>query len=167
MDRRDGGPGTAIEQKAARLLTALAGAFILVMMVLTGVDVAGRYLFAAPVSGVFEITEFALGLSAFAALPVVALRRGHISADLLTGFMGRPARRALASVAELAGLVLFCLLAWQLWLEAARTAGYGTTAGVLRLPVAPFVFAAAGLAALTAGAHALMLVRGLTGRVMV
>nr|WP_306308802.1 TRAP transporter small permease [Flavimaribacter sediminis] len=125
------------------------------MMLLVGVDIVGRHIASMPVTGAIELTEFAMGIAIFAALPSVALRNAHIRADLLSGNLGRRGRRVLEIASEIVGTLLFAALAWRLWIEGITVAGYGTTAGVLRLPLAPLTFYASALCALSALTHLL------------
>ncbi len=53
------------------------------MMVLTCVDVVGRYFLSRPIFGAFEITEMLLAALIFAGLPLVTLRNEHVTVDVL------------------------------------------------------------------------------------
>lgn len=145
-----------------RLLVGVSAATVLFMMALTGVDVVGRHVLDAPVAGAFELTEFAMAIGVYSALPVVTLRRAHVAADLFGTRLGPGARRAQRGLADLLGTLAFAAIAWRLVLEGLETAEYGTTAGTLELPLAPLSFYAAALSALTALVFAAHLV-GLTG----
>ena len=62
------------------------------LVVLTVVDVVGRYALSAPAPGATELTEFGVAALVFAALPAVTWRGGHVAVDLLDRFVP-PARR--------------------------------------------------------------------------
>ena len=51
------------------------------MMMITAVDVAGRYLFSKPLAGGFEIPEMMLAALIYCGLPLVSKRREHIVID--------------------------------------------------------------------------------------
>lgn len=53
------------------------------LMLLTCIDVFGRYLFNRPVSGGTELTEIGLAVVIFAVMPVVSWRGGQIVVDLI------------------------------------------------------------------------------------
>ncbi len=129
-------------------LIAVAAVTILFMTGLTGVDVLGRYFFGAPIAGAFELTEFAMAISVFSALPIVSLRRKHVTADLFTDRLSPGLRGLHERFVDAAGLTLFAILTWRLWLEAGDAAAYGTTAGILALPMAPLSYYAAALSGL-------------------
>ena len=156
----DGTPFRRVEQA----LLALAAVTILLMMMLTAVDVVGRYFLSSPVPGAFELTEFAMAIAIFAALPVVVLRKAQVTADLVSGSLGRLGTYLLGLVTDLAGLALFSLLAWRLWIEGIEVARYGTTAGILHLPLAPLAFYAAVLSGVSALVHLHHLVTRIRGQ---
>ena len=60
-----------------------AAVVLFCLMMLTCVDVVGRYFFSKPVPGGFEITEMLLAALIFAGLPLVTLRDDHVTVDLL------------------------------------------------------------------------------------
>ena len=63
-------------------LGTIAAALMFCLMLLTCVDVVGRYFFNKPVTGGFELTEMLLAALIFAGLPLVTLRGDHITVDL-------------------------------------------------------------------------------------
>ena len=62
-----------------RTLGLVLAALMFAMMLLTFVDVVGRQLFNAPVLGGNELTRIAMGLLVYIGLPLVCLRREHIT----------------------------------------------------------------------------------------
>ena len=64
-----------------RALGLIAGAVLFVMMMLTTVDVFGRYVLNKPVAGAFEVTEMMLAALIYCGLPLVSQRREHIVID--------------------------------------------------------------------------------------
>ncbi|MGZ0247129.1 MAG: TRAP transporter small permease, partial [Alphaproteobacteria bacterium] len=70
-----------------RILTAMAALFMLGIAAVTVVDVTGRYAFNSPIPGGVEVIEFLLGLTIFSALPLVTVKRSHITVELFDGFM--------------------------------------------------------------------------------
>ena len=53
------------------------------LMVMTCIDVIGRYFFNSPLDGATELTQLMMGLIVFAILPTVCYREEHVSVDLL------------------------------------------------------------------------------------
>lgn len=99
------------------LLEGLCAGLVAGLILVTCVDVAGRYLFNKPLAGAYELTQILLGALIFAALPLTTGKGGHVEVDLLMHLMPAPARRVLGVIgAALTSLVL-AFFAWRLiWL---------------------------------------------------
>lgn len=162
LDEAEGGEGRPPANRALRaadgFFAVVAGMVLFAMMVMTTIDVFGRYLFNAPLGFAFEMTQLAMAVVVFAALPSVTLRRQHVTVGLFEkafsgwGLVIRNALIAFVAVAS-------CLyLAWRLSTLASRFVGYGEVTTVLHIPVGYIAWF--GVAALVAAAvAALVLVR--------
>ncbi|MDB9752817.1 TRAP transporter small permease [Oceanospirillaceae bacterium] len=123
-----------------RILGGLAATFLLTLMLLTLVDVVGRYGFNMPVSGSYEITELLLAAIIFSALPLVSANDQHITVDLIDSFV--PSFIAWVrdiSVALVMGLIL-AGISYKVWLKALESVRYGDRTAMLYLPTAPVYF---------------------------
>ena len=141
---------------ADRLETALGAAsavVLFVMMLVTAVDVAGRYVFSLPLPGGFEMTEMMLAALIYCGLPLVSLRRGHIVIDTLDPFFPRPFKRALDVIADMVCFATLAGIGWLIFRRAARVADYGDTTAVLKLPLAPVAYLMATMLVVTAVIH--------------
>lgn len=135
---------------SARALTYLASAVLFTLMVTVVVDVVGRYFFNAPLSGGYEIVQLGMGVLTFAALPLVTVRRQHITVDLFTGSM-RPAVLAVQNITvQLAAIGVLGLMSWRLWAQGDSLARWGETTATLDIPMAPLAYLLSVLAAFTA-----------------
>ncbi|MCF8468236.1 MAG: TRAP transporter small permease [Sneathiella sp.] len=66
-----------------RILVVLCSAFLILMMVHVGTDIAMKLLFNAPITGTLETVSYYYMVSiVFLALPFVELRHEHVSVDL-------------------------------------------------------------------------------------
>jgi TRAP-type C4-dicarboxylate transport system permease small subunit len=135
------------------LLGAIAGALLFCMMTLTFVDVVLRYIFNAPLKGSFEITELMLVLLIFAALPLVSRREEHVVMDFLDRYLPLGIYRALRAFEHIVSAAVMTGMGWLLWQRASKLAAYGDTTAVLRIELAPFVYAIALLIFVTALIH--------------
>jgi TRAP-type C4-dicarboxylate transport system permease small subunit len=141
----------AFDRAAEAVLGALTAAVLFVMMVLTCVDVIGRYVFNRPVPGALEIIEILVAATVFCALPLVTLREEHVTVDLLDAVVPDWLLRLQHVAAYLASAIVAGVLAWQLLVRANRMMGYGDTTAVLKITLYPltyFMFAAAVAVAL-------------------
>ncbi|ARQ00031.1 TRAP transporter small permease [Pseudorhodoplanes sinuspersici] len=128
-------------ERAFRALALASGFILLFVMVYTVADVLMRYAFNRPFSGSVEVTEFAMSLIVFLALPYTGWAGAHISVDLFEKYLDRPALRLLPSVIAFIGAALFALIAWRVMLETAAT--LHQTSNMLRMPHYPFRLAVA------------------------
>ena len=74
---------------------------LFVMMMITAVDVAGRYLFSKPLAGGFELTEMMLAALIYCGLPLVSKRREHIVIDTFDPLMSKRVKRGLDILADI------------------------------------------------------------------
>ena len=119
----------------------LAAALILFsLMMVTFVDVIGRYVFNHPLRGAFEGTELMLVLLIFAGLPLVSHADEHVTMDFIDHFIGPSSRAALVRLSHLVCAAALLFLAWLVWLKAGKIAGYGDTTDVLKITIGPFVY---------------------------
>ncbi len=125
-------------------------AFLLAGLVgLTVADVMGRYVFSAPLAGAFELTELMLGALVFAALPLTTLAGEHVEVDM--GFVVSPApvKTLMLWLSGLVSTAALWAIAWRLALHGARLAEGGATTNALSVPLAPFGWFTAAMAALS------------------
>ena len=64
----------------------LAALILLLLVVLTCIDVIGRYFFNSPLVGAVELVQICMGLIVFLSFPIMFLRNDHIVVDLLPQF---------------------------------------------------------------------------------
>lgn len=113
------------------------------LILVTCVDVVGRYVFSAPLSGAFEITEILLAALVFAALPLTTERKEHIEVDLLNVVIKGPVAKYMSAFAGLFSAALLATLAWRLAAHAVSAAHDGAVTNALSIPLAPFGYLAA------------------------
>ena len=153
------GPVEQFERVVTPVLGAIAATVLMVLMVLTCVDVVGRYFLSQPVYGAFEITEMLLAGLIFAALPLVTLRGEHVTVDVLDPITPDWAYRVQHVVACVLGALSTGYLAWRLWVRAASLLAAGETTAQLKFKLAYLTYAMSILMALTAVALILLVLR--------
>jgi TRAP-type C4-dicarboxylate transport system permease small subunit len=140
----------AFDRAVQSALGALTALVLFVMMALTCVDVAGRYLLNRPVPGGLEIIEILVAATVFGALPLVTLREEHVAVDLLDAVVPD----WLLRVQNVAACVLSAaecgVAAWQLLVRANRMLGYGDTTAVLKITLYPLTYLMSAAMALVA-----------------
>ncbi|HTQ77596.1 MAG TPA: TRAP transporter small permease [Burkholderiales bacterium] len=141
------------EAIASRALGVIAAAALFAMMLLTFVDVIGRYGFHHSIFGAAEIVECLMMVSVFAGLAFITARNEHISVTLLEPLVMRvmPGAQRWASLAMSAGCTL--LICWQMFRHAQDLLASAKRTAVLELPqwllpMSAAVLSLAGLALL-------------------
>ena len=147
------GPPDGGKRRADAILGVAASAILLAMMLLTVVDVVGRYFLNRPVRGAFEITELMLVVLIFAGLPLVSYRDDHAVMDFIDRLLGPAGQRALWRAVQVACAAFMFLLAWTLWIKANRIWAYRDATDVLRIVYGPFVYFMAVMLALAGIIH--------------
>ncbi|MAC81615.1 MAG: C4-dicarboxylate ABC transporter permease [Rhodobacteraceae bacterium] len=120
------------------ILLGLAAFLLLALMAVTGIDVVGRYLLNAPLSGAFEMTELLLGALVFMALPLVSRHGAHVEVDLLATIVPEPVNKVLGIFAALVSAVMLCWFAWTLVDVMISQIHDGSRSVSLGVPLAPF-----------------------------
>jgi len=135
-----------------RILSSVSAATLFGMMLLVAFDVAGRYLFNAPISGSFEITEYLLALLVFAALPIVVHENTHISVSVVDNILKGRALFVQRILVLAFGALSLAVIAWRMWIGGDKLAAGRQVTGYLELPRAPIAYVAAALAAIACAA---------------
>lgn len=115
------------------LLKKVAGACLVAMMVLTVADVIGS-LFGVPILGSEELVGLMAALLLACALPGTEIEKGHIGVDLLIMHAPQKFRRVNDFILSVLEVVLFCLVAWQLYLYADKLRKVGQVSATLQFP---------------------------------
>jgi TRAP-type C4-dicarboxylate transport system permease small subunit len=120
------------------------------MMLLTFVDVMGRYLFLSPLPAAYEMVSLLMPAIIFCALPLTVLKEGHVTVDLLDGFVPGAVARLQGIVVNLVSALALALVAWRLGVKAYEDLYYDTITDELLLPIWPIGVAMTVLCVLAA-----------------
>lgn len=118
----------------AFLLEVIGAVILMILMLITCVDVVGRYFFNLPIPGAIELTQFALAILVFTAMPVVTWRGGHIVVDLLDRVLSPAVLKLLAFISTLVIATSFYFLGKRIFELAARSIRRGETTEFLNIP---------------------------------
>ncbi|OXY82959.1 TRAP transporter small permease [Oceanimonas doudoroffii] len=143
-----------------RLLNLTAGLMLLLMMLLTAVDVVGRYLFNRPLIGGAELIEIMLAASIFLILPTITWHNEHVAVDLLDPRFPRWLRALRDRLCHLFMAVGCGYMAMTVWKLAERAARYNSVSEYLSIPSAWAMFLIGVCLWLTAITFAVMTLLG-------
>lgn len=151
--------GAWLGHRLDQALGLIAAIDLFAMMVVTFVDVLGRYLFSRPLPGAFEIIQIMMAVLIFTGLPLVSAKEAHVTVDLIHAVLTRGVRRLLDIVVNGAGTVVLGVIAWRMWIKAGQIAAYNDNTPVLHIPMAPIVYFMCVMSAITAAALLLNTIR--------
>jgi TRAP-type C4-dicarboxylate transport system permease small subunit len=115
-------------------LEGVAGATLFGMMLLTTIDVGGRYFFNSPVLGTVELTQLMLAALVFLSLPIVCWRQEHVSVDLLDAIFPPRLIWARELIVNLIVTAALWVMARRVWALAERAFSWGDVTEFLRIP---------------------------------
>lgn len=150
----------AVVRYASLLLEYIGALLLFAMMMLTFVDVIARYFFSRSITGGFEITEIMLATLIFCGLPLITLRDGHITVDLLEGILGKTIRKLRNRFVYLLMAVVLAFLGYRLWLKGITFVEYNDQTAILYIPLAPVCFLMSVLSIVSAGIAAFFAIGG-------
>ncbi len=121
----------------------VAGAVLILLMLLTTADVAGRYFFNSPINGVFDLTHFAVSIMVYLGLAYCGFRGAHVVIELLYDKLPEGARRVLNRAINLVGCGLFGLISWRTWVQSIDVRDMGEASQMMEIPLYPLYYVVA------------------------
>lgn len=138
----------AVLDRVIGLSVLLGAAGLLVALGTIAVDVVGRF-FGHPLYGARDIVQMAGVFVVFGGMAYAHQQGAHITVDLLESRFSPAMNRILLIAGNLAGAVVFGLIAWQLWKAVALAQMLRQSTNLLYIPRAPFLYAMTGFSVLT------------------
>ncbi|WP_170574884.1 TRAP transporter small permease [Ruegeria atlantica] len=142
------------------VLEVLCSIVLMAMMLLTFVDVIGRYILGAPVFGASEMISTMLALTIFLGLGIANARDKHIVVELFDSKVRDLSPRVYDLLIQGFSICAMCLIVYVLWEQAVEAAHLGSTTIVLEWPLAWITGTVAVLAALSVVSQILGLIVG-------
>lgn len=133
-------PLTRWESVLDHFLGFLASTVLMLLMIVTFIDVTGRYLFLAPLPGAFEMTEIMMAMLIFAGLPLVSRANQHVTVNLIIGLLSPKIRHFQRLITQIIMALVFGVMAWRMWIKAAEMLVQGDETAYLLIPIAPVAF---------------------------
>jgi TRAP-type C4-dicarboxylate transport system permease small subunit len=112
---------------------------VMAMMLVTIANVLGRMLWR-PIYGTFDYVSFLSVILVALALAHCALRRGHISVELIVARLPRRAQGLIGCVTNILSLAIFAAVIWQCMVFAERMIRTGQVTMTALLPFYPFIY---------------------------
>jgi len=97
------------------ILVIIGGALCCVMALMVTISVTGRYLFAAPIPGDYDLIGILCGCAVFAFLPYCQLVRGNIVVDFFTTNIAPRRKAVLDAIGSLFYLLVAVIFTWRMY----------------------------------------------------
>lgn len=125
--------------KLSDILKLIGAVALTVMMMLTVVDVIGRF-FKSPIFGSVELVGFLATIVVAAALPYTYKMDGHVGVEILVRLLPDKPQIWIDIVTRALTLVLFILITWQMFLYAEDIQHTGEVSMNLQFPIYYIVY---------------------------
>jgi len=123
-------------------------ALLFLMMIITFIDVGGRYLFSSPLPAAYEIISLIMPGIIFCALPFVCHRQSHVTIDLLDFLVSSSVRRWQGFMVSLFSTLAMGFITYRLYARYIDHKRFGEVTDELFLPLWPFSLAMSILCAI-------------------
>ncbi len=127
-------------KQLSRFLNGIAGVSITFVMLLTVTDVILR-TFKHPIVGAYELVAFTGALVIGFAIPLTSWFRGHIFVDFFIIKMPPKVQSIFHVITRCVAIVLFFLVAWNMFLVGADLQRTGEVSPTLQLPFSYVAYA--------------------------
>ncbi len=127
-----------LAQNLARNLYWVAGAAIIIMMMLTCADVVLRF-FRRPIPGTYELVCFLGAVAVAFAMAHTTIEKGHVSVSFVVELFPQKIQDIIACLTTSFGLCLFVFVTWQSMVYANDLRLSNEVSLTLELPFYPFV----------------------------
>lgn len=129
-------PVDALEGVIEKLIVVvkrIGGTALVGMMVVTCVDVIFR-AFGRPIFGAVEVVSFMATIVLACAMPQTEREHGHVGVDLFIRRASPRVQAVVGLITNFASMILFALVAWQMFLYAADMKQTGEVSMSLQFP---------------------------------
>jgi TRAP-type C4-dicarboxylate transport system permease small subunit len=124
-------------EAVANAAAYVAGGTLVLLMLLTTADVVGRYFFNSPISGVFDLTHFAVAIMVYLGLAYCAFQSAHVAIELLFDKLPPVAQGFLERIINLAGCLLFAVISWRTVVQSLDVRDMGEASQMMEIPYFP------------------------------
>lgn len=115
-------------------LQAISALTLFTLMMVTCVDVVGRYVFNSPLTGSTELTEIAVGIVVFSVVPIISWRNDHIVVDLLDPLFPPLSRLIRSIIINICISIALFYLGNRIIVLGERSLSYGEVTEYLEIP---------------------------------
>lgn len=130
----------AVAFRVSKIMALIAAGFLSLMMLLTVIDVFGRYFFNSPLNGAWEMIGLSLVCAGTWALAYCQSEKGHVNVTVLLYRFSPRMEAVVLCVGYLLGLVVFSIISWGALTRAHKYyLEKGHYTDILHIPYFPFL----------------------------
>jgi TRAP-type C4-dicarboxylate transport system permease small subunit len=122
-------------ERAALLFAVLGGVLLMLIALMTVASVIGRAVFAKPVPGDIEVTQYAIAVAISAFLPYCLFSGGNLIVDFFTAKAKERTKRMLDAIGALTLAFAMGLFAWRTVVGMVSVKEAGETSMVISVPL--------------------------------
>jgi len=126
-------------EKFSNGLKILGGTALTAMMLLTVVDVVGRF-FRCPIFGSVELVGFLATIVVASALPFTYKSDGHVGVEILVRLFSKKTQLVIEIFTRSISLIFFGLVTWQMFLYAHDIRDTGEVSMNLEFPIYTIIY---------------------------
>ena len=115
-------------------LQGIAAITLFALMMITCIDVVGRYVFNSPLTGSTELTEIAVGIVVFSVFPILSWRNEHVVVDILDGLFSARMHLIRSLLINLIVAISLYFLAGRIYVLGMRSLSYQEVTEYLHIP---------------------------------
>jgi TRAP-type C4-dicarboxylate transport system permease small subunit len=128
-------------RSTSKVMVYVAALALFGMMMVTVVDVIGRYFFNSQIKGGWELVSYLMVGAGTWGMAYCQVKKGHIRVDFIWQRLSKKAQVGLTTFAYFLGMAAFSVLCWRsaLLAQGYLTATRGNATDTLHIPFFPFV----------------------------
>jgi TRAP-type C4-dicarboxylate transport system permease small subunit len=127
-----------VSKKVGWMCGCIAAITTMALIAITVCDIFLRFVFNKPINGTFELTEYAMIIIVFMAIPWATTRNVHVRVDLLTGKFSAKKQTIIYAISCFLSMIITFLFGWYTYPEILYAYDIQFKSDMLDIPTYPF-----------------------------
>lgn len=122
----------------SKILNYIGSVVLFMLVIMTTIDVTGRYLFSKPLPATYELTQFMFSITIFFGMAYFGIIKRHIRINLLVDKFPTAAQNIIDTTTGLLSLGMCIVLSWQAFVQARVLQLDKLRSDIWHIPIFPF-----------------------------
>ena len=131
---------SSLIKRVSNVFDKIAGAFIVLVMVLVVSNVIMRVVFNSPIKGTYELIGLLTAVAVSMGLAYCAFQKGHIAVDYLVEYLPKKAQLIVNILNNFIAICFFSTSTWYLAKYANSMMKKGLVTATAEIPIYPFIY---------------------------